>query len=124
MANLSCENMGKFYDDKNFPEGFHRSGDFTRKQSDVLTTSGKLMSELYSGKRQPQTEAEQSFVDVFSGLKEAGSEEEKVWKRYLKAIDRRNEYITHLTRAPGLEIHETLATKEPEVKDSLVLEEG
>lgn len=96
MANLNSEGMGKFYDDKNFPQGFHRSGDFTRKQADILTGSGRLMSELFSGRRQPQTEDEQSFVDAFSGLKEAFSEEEKVWKRYLKAIDRRNEYITFL----------------------------
>lgn len=124
MANLNSLQMGNFYDEVNFPFGFHRSGDFTRKQAELLTASGKRMLALYRGNLQPESAADQSFVDVFSGLKAASSEEEKVWLRYLKAIDRRNEYITHLTRAPGLEIRETLATKEPEVKDSLALEQG
>ena len=29
-----------FYDDDNFPHGLHRSGDFTRRQADVLTEHG------------------------------------------------------------------------------------
>jgi len=125
MANLNSSNFqGKFYDDTNFPEGFHRSGDFTRKHADLLTDCGKLMRALYLGAKQPETDAEQSFVDVFSGLKEACSEEERVWQKYLKAIDRRNEYITHLTRAPGLEIRTTPDIKASDINDGVALEDA
>lgn len=119
MSQLSFEAVGNFYDDENFPFGFHRSGDFTRKQAEQLTQLGNALKALYTGKREPVTAREQHFYDVFSGCTAITYEEERLWQQYLDAIARRNEYITHLTRAPALE-----AVDMVEIKDSVAITEA
>ena len=38
---------GKFYDDKNFPRGFNRSGVFTISEASVLENYGRSMRALF-----------------------------------------------------------------------------
>jgi|GEM_PF-1551944 len=76
----------RFYDDKNFPKFFHRSGDFSIKEADVLTVTGYVMTQLKNGELQPQSPEHKHFLEVINGKKAAESIEEKIYVKYLQLI--------------------------------------
>lgn len=77
----------KFWDDRRFPYGFARSGDFTIAQATLLETHGNAYAALASGERQPKSELEKDFVAFCQGSKPAESVHEKTWKRYQDRIN-------------------------------------
>ena len=73
-----------YYDDKHFPMGFSRSGDFTIPESKLLTDYGFTLKQLSDGRLNAETELEHQFLQVIAGQVEAKSPIEKVWLKYLK----------------------------------------
>ena len=75
-----------YFDDKHFPMGFRRSGDFTINEAKLLTEYGLTLKQLSSGCIDAESEQEQHFIKVISG--EAGpiNAIEDVWLKYLKVI--------------------------------------
>ncbi len=76
----------RFFDNKHYPRGFSRHGDFTIKEAQLLERHGYAFNELDSGKREPVTEEEQRFVAVCRGEREPVSAEEKVWSKYVTGL--------------------------------------
>ncbi|RIY33251.1 hypothetical protein CJP74_02160 [Psittacicella melopsittaci] len=79
----------KYYDDKNYPHGFSRSGDYTIHESEVLEDFGTRLSALATGKAQPQTDLEKHFVDVVANPEDFAGELsfiEKTWLKYQRLI--------------------------------------
>ncbi len=74
---------GKFYDDKNFPRGFNRSGFSTISEASVLENYGRTMRALYEGTAQPIDESETQFLAEILGQQAAVSEFGKCWLKYL-----------------------------------------
>ncbi|SDJ64674.1 hypothetical protein SAMN04488540_11123 [Ferrimonas sediminum] len=73
-----------FVDTRRFGRGFHRSGDFTIKESELLTRYGHTMVQLASGALMPEGEQEHRFVTVVAGLRSPTSALERVWLKYLR----------------------------------------
>lgn len=84
----------RFFDNRNFPRGFSRQGDFTIKEAQLLERLGHAFDELISGKRQPVTEEEKVFVTVFNEGKIPTTENEKVWAKYLSKITKPKRFHT------------------------------
>ncbi|MDX7991225.1 DUF413 domain-containing protein [Xenorhabdus littoralis] len=84
----------RFFDNKNYPRGFSRHGDFTIKEAQLLERSGHAFNELDLGKREPQTEKEKLFVAVCRGERAPVTTEEKVWIKYLAKISRPKRFHT------------------------------
>ncbi|KJF82233.1 DUF413 domain-containing protein [Photobacterium angustum] len=83
---------GKFYDDKNFPRGFNRSGVFTISEASVLENYGRIMRALHEGTTQPIDESEAQFLAEVLGQQAAVSEFGKCWLKYLN-------HTTHKARS-------------------------
>ncbi|KLV04055.1 hypothetical protein ABT56_15645 [Photobacterium aquae] len=75
--------VGKFYDDKNFPRGFNRSGVFTVNEAQLLENYGRTMRGLAEGSLSPETPAEQEFVAEVKGDTELQSNYAKCWMKYI-----------------------------------------
>lgn len=52
----SFSTTNRFFDNKSYPRGFSRHGDFTIKEAQMLERYGYALNELDLGKRQPVTE--------------------------------------------------------------------
>lgn len=52
----------RFFDDKNYPRGFSRHGDYTIKESQVLEQYGQAFKALESGEREPVTKEEKTLL--------------------------------------------------------------
>ncbi|AGH37568.1 YifE like protein [Bibersteinia trehalosi USDA-ARS-USMARC-188] len=72
----------RFFDDKNYPRGFARHGDYTIRESQNLEQFGQACLALESGERQPATAEEEQFVAVVKGERVAETALEKVWIKY------------------------------------------
>lgn len=72
----------RFFDDKNYPRGFARHGDYTIQESQLLEQFGQACSALESGERTPATAEEKQFVAVLKGKADAKSPLEKAWLKY------------------------------------------
>lgn len=92
MANESFKAAKKFYDDKNYPRGFARSGDFTTAESALLEKHGVALKALSDGVQQPANEEERHFIAVVNSEVEAQSSIEKVWVKYLKRTSNKKFY--------------------------------
>lgn len=79
----------RFYGDAYFPYGLSRSGEFNRRQSELLECHGKAYEGLYQGLREPVNSEEQRFLAVCRGEVEAVSEHEKVWMLFLRKVESR-----------------------------------
>lgn len=90
----SFATTNRFFDNKNYPRGFSRHGDFTIKEAQLLESVGYALNELELGKRQPLTQDEINFVAVCRGEREAESEHEKVWMKYMSRINRPKRFHT------------------------------
>ncbi|WP_241609622.1 DUF413 domain-containing protein [Rosenbergiella australiborealis] len=84
----------RFFDNKHYPRGFSRHGDFTIKEAQLLERFGFAMNELDLAKREPVTEEEQQFVEVCRGQRSASTEAEKVWSKYMSRIKRPKRFHT------------------------------
>lgn len=92
VQSFACQK--KFFDDRNYPHGFQRSGDFTRAQAQLLETKGVAMKALHEGSRQPQTAEEERFVAMCQGKEQPLSDIEKTWSLYLNSLRRKQIYFT------------------------------
>lgn len=84
----------RFFDNKHYPRGFSRHGDFTIKEAQLLERHGSAFSELDAGKRQPVTEEETLFVATCRGEREPATDCEKVWMKYVTRTRRPRRFHT------------------------------
>lgn len=84
----------RFFDNKFYPRGFSRHGDFTIKEAQLLEKHGHAFNELDLGKREPVNEEERRFVAVCRGECEPATEAEKVWSKYMARIKRPRRFHT------------------------------
>ena len=84
FAEFECNRA--FYDNKHYPRGFSRSGDFTLKEAQVLTRHGVLLNQLMEGKAQPANDAQTHFTQVVRGEATAEHPLEKLWLKYLDKV--------------------------------------
>ncbi len=84
----------RFFDNKNYPRGFSRHGDFTIKEARLLERYGFAFNELDLAKREPVTEEERNFLEVCRGLREPVTEAERVWSKYMSRIKRPKRFHT------------------------------
>ncbi|MBC9129840.1 DUF413 domain-containing protein [Frischella sp. Ac48] len=94
----------RFFDNKNYPRGFSRHGDFTIKESQLLEKYGCAFKDLDNEVRKPVTADEKSFVSVCRGSKEASNEFEKVWLKYLHCINKAKKFHTLSGGKPQVDI--------------------
>jgi len=73
---------GKFYDDKNFPRGFNRSGVFTINEATLLQDYGRTMKGLENGTLEPASEPERQFLAEIRGQLDVQSDFAKCWMKY------------------------------------------
>ena len=86
LVGLNKTELFPYYDDMHFPRGFPRSGYFTKRQAEILTSYGRHLRELWTEEIVPGNDVEKNFVAVCQGSKAAESEIEKAWVAYLNAI--------------------------------------
>ena len=65
----SFTTTNRFFDNKNYPRGFSRHGDFTIKEAQLLERHGYAFNELDLGKREPQSEAERVWIKYMARIK-------------------------------------------------------
>lgn len=84
----------RFFDDKNYPRGFARHGDYTIRESQTLEQFGQACLALESGERKPKTDEEKQFVAVCKGECEAQTFLEKTWLKYRSKISKSKRLYT------------------------------
>ncbi|MXP51402.1 DUF413 domain-containing protein [Pantoea sp. SoEX] len=84
----------RFFDNKHYPHGFSRHGDFTIKEAQILEFYGYAFNELTLSKRKPINEEERLFIEVCKGLREPTTEAEHVWLKYIAYIKRPKRFHT------------------------------
>ena len=77
-----------FYGHQMFTHGLARSGHFTLKEADALELYGKTLSGLADQSLMPENEEEQVFVEQVNQIGECSLYAAKLWKKYLKVIDK------------------------------------
>ncbi|CAK9886459.1 MAG: hypothetical protein XXXJIFNMEKO3_02897 [Candidatus Erwinia impunctatus] len=93
----------RFFDNKHYPRGFSRHGDFTIKEAQLLERFGYAFNELDLEKRQPVTDEERQFVEVCRGVREPQTETERVWSNYMSRIKRPKRFHTLSGGKPQME---------------------
>ena len=93
----------EYYDDKHFPRGFKRSGDFTIPESNILSTFGLRLSQLEASKVEPQTDVEAKFVYMCQHNLRPESDVERVWAKYKNLITTGKPLFTLHARAEDVE---------------------
>lgn len=78
----------RFFDDKNYPRGFSRHGDYTIRESELLEQFGQACLALETEERKPKTAEEKQFVAVMKGEKQPETSLEKVWVKYRNLTSR------------------------------------
>lgn len=76
----------RFFDDKNYPRGFSRHGDYTIKESQVLEQYGQAFKALDLGEREPVNAEEKAFVAFCRGERAPETFFEKAWHKYRTRI--------------------------------------
>ncbi|GAA5218766.1 DUF413 domain-containing protein [Corallincola platygyrae] len=89
MATKSFLAEKRFFDDKNYPRGFGRSGDFTKQEAMLLETHGRAFKAIYEGERAPATEEETAFLETFQKDTAPSTIEQKVWDKYIRRTSKR-----------------------------------
>ncbi|MCG8710890.1 DUF413 domain-containing protein [Brenneria sp. 4F2] len=90
----SFSTSNRFFDNKFYPRGFSRHGDFTIKEAQLLERHGYAFNELNLGKRQPVNEEEALFVAMCRGERKAETDMEKIWSKYMDRIRRPKRFHT------------------------------
>ena len=98
MSLNSFSSKTKFYDDKNFPYGFQRSGYFTFIESECLTNCGHLMNQLAQKKVKPEGEEQKHFMQMLEGKVEAVHEAEKAYVKYQQIIAKKNAFVSSVVK--------------------------
>lgn len=93
----------RFFDNKHYPRGFSRHGDFTIKEAQLLERHGYAFNELDLAKREPTTEEERLFIEVCRGVREPQTEAERVWSKYMTRIKRPKRFHTLSGGKPQME---------------------
>lgn len=81
------EQLGPYYDDKNYPRGFNKSGEFTTAEANLLQQYGKHLNRLAQGKCDAANAQQQQFVKVCRGEQSAQTAVEKAWCKYQAKIN-------------------------------------
>ncbi|HBO37176.1 MAG TPA: hypothetical protein DD638_00740 [Pasteurellaceae bacterium] len=76
----------RFFDDKNYPRGFARHGDYTINESQALEQYGQAFKALDAGIRKPATKEEKAFVAFCKGERSAETFFEKTWDKYRSRV--------------------------------------
>lgn len=74
----------RFFDDKNFPRGFSKSGEFTLSEAEILSLYGDTMLAFEAGQLEPETAEEKHFIKVLKHPNKANTKLEHVWVKYTK----------------------------------------
>jgi len=114
-ANNSLESFQtnrKFYDDKNYPRGLNRSGDYSLKEVAIIENYGVAFLELSSGNRAPVTDAEEQFIKVCQGDILPTTAEEKAWVKYHNKILTPKQFHTLFGRSK-VAVNDDIDTDEP-----------
>ena len=82
----SFQTNRKFYDDKNYPRGIGRSGDYSIKEVSLLENHGVAFLALSTGKKAPINDEEIQFLKVYQGEISPSTIEEKTWLKYQNKI--------------------------------------
>lgn len=90
----SFTTTNRYFDNKHYPRGFSRHGDFTIKEAQLLERHGHAFNDLDLGKREPVTEEEKLFVAVCRGEREPVTDAERVWSKYMTRIKRPKRFHT------------------------------
>ena len=93
----------RFFDNKYYPRGFSRHGDFTIKESELIELYGCAFNELDLEQREPLTEEEQLFVEVCRGLREPKTDFERVWIKYISRVKRHKRFHTLSGGKPSID---------------------
>lgn len=101
----------RFFDDKNYPRGFSRHGDYTIRESQLLEQFGQACIGLESGEREAITEAEKRFVAVCKGDEIAESPLEKVWQKY-RSLTNKSKRIYTLSSNAGSDAGDDFSSAE------------
>lgn len=90
MTKLTRDALARrqFADRRHYPYGFARSGDFSIRESQLLSQHGSLIAALLDGQLLPESPQEQGYIDVAMGKRHAESAVEKVWYKYQTRINR------------------------------------
>lgn len=83
-----------FYDNKKFPRGFGKSGEFTLAEEQLLVRFGETMQNLENGELQPSTEAEKQFIAELTSEQAPTSKMAKVWLKYVRLARGRKRFHT------------------------------
>ncbi|WNJ97972.1 DUF413 domain-containing protein [Vibrio ruber] len=84
----------RFYDNKKFPRGFAKSGDFTLAEEELLIQFGETMSQLESGVLEPVNTDERRFLLVLEQPEKATTKLERVWLKYVRLARGRKRFHT------------------------------
>ncbi len=101
----------RFFDDKNYPRGFSRHGDYTIRESQTLEQFGQACLALETGERKPKTEEEKRFVAVMQGAEIAESVIEKAWLKY-RSLTNTSKRIYTLSANAGSDIGDDFSAAE------------
>ena len=123
MAKLTRDSLLKrpFSDLRFYPYGFSRSGDFSISESNLLAQYGTLIAALVDGELLPETEAEQSYIDVALGRKAPGDAIEKVWAKYQQRIHRPRPGSVYGTKPVAEGLQSSDSHTEPDTSDDIPL---
>ncbi len=94
---------GEYYDDKHFPRGFKRSGDFSIPEADILSQLGSRLAALEAQKATPETEEENHFATMCLQDLLPESQVERVWAKYKNLINTGKPKFTLHSRAEDVE---------------------
>ncbi|MDP8051647.1 DUF413 domain-containing protein [Pasteurella atlantica] len=84
----------RFFDNKNYPRGFSRQGDYTINEAKLLEQFGQACLALELGEREPVTEDEKQFVAMIKAERQATTPLERVWVKYRTKISQTKRLYT------------------------------
>ncbi|MFP1727072.1 DUF413 domain-containing protein [Lonsdalea quercina] len=108
----SFSTTSRFFDNKFYPRGFSRHGDFTIKEAQLLECHGHALNELDIGKRQPITDEEIQFLAVCHGERKPETELEKIWIKYTTRVRRPKRFHTLSGGKPQMDTVEEFTESE------------
>jgi uncharacterized protein len=82
----------RFYGDKDFTQGLSRCGDFNFRESEELELYGHTFLNLTNGSLLPTNDEETQFVHDIHSEQESQLYPVKLWKKYLRVVDKSNTY--------------------------------
>ncbi|TNC83026.1 MAG: DUF413 domain-containing protein [Oleiphilus sp.] len=87
MLNIESFDCGTtYYDSIHFPRGFGRSGQFTRREAELLGRCGHVITRLSTGQLEASNPEQHAMLEVLFGEREPETELEKLWSKYQKMI--------------------------------------